>query len=190
MAYKSIMKYWKGEIGYFVSYVIGTAQPFQIVGTYAENTSETPTASYINDNWFKYITTVSTNPRFIIDGDDLTTATDSISIIDDYIQNFFGHRLIFDDVFFTISRFTFAPSSVSMPSACMLWRRIARAKVRALFESNREKYARLYEAFTAEYDPLKDLSEKITVTHSGTDSKANSGTDTRTHSGTDTPPHS
>ncbi len=187
--YKNIVDFWRHEIGYFVTYVIGTTQPFQIVGTYAENVTETPNASYINDDWFKYITTVSTNPRFIIDGDDLTTASDSISIVDDYIQNNFSHRYLFTETIEAISRFTFEPLTTATPSACMLWRRIVRGKIRAMFEANREKYARLYEAFTAEYDPLTDLTEKITVTHSGTDSRANSGTDTRTHSGTDTTTH-
>jgi hypothetical protein len=192
---KPIKKFDRAHIGYYVNYVVeNNTQPFQIVGTYSENQTETPNASYINDEWFEYITAESHNPRPIISGNTLINAVNNVSRIDDYIIKNFSCRYVFSDDFCTWVDYDFKPADVLTVSAPLIFQKIARSKVRSLFENKREEYKRLWEMQTSVYNPLNDFDnyEKEThkgtdtTTHGGMDTVANSGKDTTQNSGTDT----
>lgn len=184
---KSLKNYGRCNVGYYVNYLIpGNTQPFQVVGTYAEHTAETPNASYINDNWFKYITTLSTTPRPIIDGSNITTAQNQISIIDDFIIKNFSDRCVFSDDFVSWCDYDYKPSNALELSAPLIFKKIMRSRVQTLFETKRVEYSRLWEIQTSEYNPLNDFDYTEIEKHTGTDTTAHTGTDTTTHSGKDT----
>lgn len=188
---KPLRSYPNYKVGYFVNYVTDdNSQPFQLVGTMAENTTETPGASYLNDEWFKYITTLSKNKRPIFYHGVISYATNDISIIDDYIINNYSERELFTSDFYNIIDYDFKPSSDSSISAPLIFRVLSRSKIRAMLENKRGEYNRLWEIETANYNPLKDYDELTTERHSGTDTTSHTGTDTTTHSGTDTTTHS
>lgn len=188
---KSIKNYGRCNVGYYVNYLIpGNTQPFQVVGTYAEHTAETPTASYINDNWFKYITTLSATPRPIIDGANITTAQNQVSIIDDFIIKNFSERCVFSEDFVSWCDYDYKPSDALGLSAPLIFKKIMRSRIQTLFERKRVEYNRLWEIQTSEYNPLNDFDYTEVEKHTGTDTTAHTGTDTTTHSGTDTTTHS
>lgn len=184
---KPIKSFPNYKIGYFVNYVTANNnQPFQMVGTHSENETETPNASYINDDWFEYITTLSKNKRPIFNNGSIGFAENDISIIDDYIINNYSERELFTGDFYSICDYDFKPVNDSDISAPLIFRVLSRSKIRSLLENKRGEYNRLWEIETAEYNPLKDYDELTTERHSGTDTTAHSGTDTTTHSGKDT----
>lgn len=184
---KPIKKFDRAHVGYYVNYVVdNNTQPFQIVGTFAENQTETPNASYLNDEWFNYITTESHNPRPIISGNTVINAVNNISRIDDYIIKNFSCRYVFSDDFCAWVDYDFKPADVLTISAPLIFQKIARSKVRSLFENKREEYKRLWEMQTAEYNPLNDFDNYEKETHKGTDTTTHGGTDTITNSGKDT----
>ena len=188
---KPIKNYPNYKIGYFVNYVtINNTQPFQMVGTYAENETETPGASYLNDEWFEYITTVSKNKRPIFNNGAISYAENDISVIDDFIINNYSSRDLFVDDFYTLCDYDFKPLNNESVSAPLLFQVNARSKIRALLENKRVEYNRIWEIQTANYNPLKDYEELIVERHSGTDTTAHTGTDTTAHTGTDTTTHS
>lgn len=184
---KALKNYDRCELGYYINYVTSdNTQPFQIVGTYTENATETPGASYINDDWFIYITSLAKNPRPIINGNTLSVAENEISIIDDFIMNNYSRRCVFSDDFSTWCDYDYKPATVNTISAPLLFQKITRGRVRSILENKREEYIRLWEIQTSEYNPLNDYDDFERVTHSGTDTSTHSGTDTTAHSGKDT----
>ena len=184
---KSIKNYGRCNVGYYVNYLIpGNTQPFQVVGTYAEHTAETPSASYINDDWFKYITTLSATPRPIIDGSSITIAQNQVSIIDDFIIKNYSERCVFSDDFVSWCDYDYKPSNALDLSAPLIFKKIMRSRVQTLFERKRTEYNRLWEIQTSEYNPLIDFDYTEVEKHTGTDTTAHTGTDTTTHSGKDT----
>lgn len=188
---KPVKSYPNYKIGYFVNYVTAdNNQPFQMVGTYSENSAETPGASYINDDWFEYITTLSKNKRPIFNNGSIGFAENDISIIDDFIINNYSERELFTGDFYSICDYDFKPVNDYDISAPLIFRVLSRSKIRALLENKRGEYNRLWEIETADYNPLKDYDELTTECHTGTDTTSHTGTDTTTHSGTDTTTHS
>lgn len=188
---KTLKNFDRCKIGYYINYLTAdNRQPFQIVGTLAENVTETPNASYINDDWFKYITTLSKNPRPIIDGNTLATAVNEVSIIDDFIIKNYSERYVFSGDLCSWCDYNYKPLDALTISAPLIFQKIMRSKVRALFENKREEYSRLWEIQTAEYNPLNDFDYTEVEKHTGTDTTAHTGTDTTSHSGTDTTTHS
>lgn len=188
---KPIKKFDRAHIGYYVNYVVeNNTQPFQIVGTFSENQTETPSASYLNDDWFEYITAESHNPRPIISGNTLINAVNNVSRIDDYIIKNFSCRYVFSDDFCAWVDYDFKPADVLTISAPLIFQKIARSKVRSLFENKREEYNRLWEMQTSEYNPLNDFDNYEKETHKGTDTTTHGGMDTTANTGSDTTAHS
>ena len=188
---KPLKKFDRAHVGYYINYIVANnTQPFQIVGTLSENQTETPNATYINDEWFEYITTATHNPRPIISGNTIINAVNDVSRIDDYIIKNFSCRFVFSDDFCTWVDYDFKPADVLTISAPLIFQKIARSKVRSLFENKREEYKRLWEIHTADYNPLNDFDNYEKETHKGTDTTAHGGTDTVANTGSDTTAHS
>lgn len=103
---------------------------------------------------------------------------DWVSVINPVINSFlkmnYGNReMIFD----SLEYLDFAPDS-----DILAW---IKEKIGLLFTARNESYKRIFEGFTAEYNPLWNVDGTEIEKHTGKDTTKNSGTDTVTNSGTD-----
>lgn len=196
MSYKTIAKYHKNELGYLMGYTIDVneyiTQPYQLI---KDNNGEWLTAPFINDDWFTYINTASVINRNVIDIENNTfvnvnNVTYKPTITDDYIFVNYGHRIIFEDIFYSIKDYDFAPVSYDTSiNALILERSILREMIYNLFVNKRENYKRIFDVIHAEYNPLYNVDGTTIETHSGTDTTTHGGDDETKHTGTDTTTH-
>lgn len=136
-------------------------------------------SAYASDNWFLYLLTDSNKPVLYVDDGHVVTSSNTLCILDEIIYADYSMRSLKDDYIEFIHELE-TPADVIYPMTLI---------VDAVFNENREKYKRIYEIITSEYDPLIDDSMSETVTHSGSDITTHGGTDTTTHGGTDTERH-
>ena len=136
--------------------------------------------SFADDSWFTYLLSDSEKSVLYIDDGHIITADNTLSVLDECIYAMYSQRTLTDeytDIIYELEN----GEDVIQP---------LRLITAGILEGNREKYKRIYEIITSEYDPLIDDTSSETISHSGTDTTTHGGTDTTTHGGTDTERHS
>lgn len=159
--------------------------PFPCVFEYTDYVAAFPNMPFINDAWFQLVTSAYKGNIFIFENnslvDSVTAHGQTMSILNKFLIDMYGRRMIFDSIIHDLVSI----KDIQGLSEYDYFQTIAVDYVNGLFNENREKYKRLFEVYTAAYNPLWNVDGTEIEQHTGTDKTTNSGTDTEGHSGTD-----
>ena len=175
MEIRTVKKYSKINLGYYLD------KPEPVTGGYdraitlidGANDSRYAGASFIDDDWFKYIAGSSANKSTFItlNPNGVNKCLKANSRLDDDILKRYGYRVLFADLILDYKEL-----GEEVGKELLNAELADRAK--ELFETKREAYKRIFEVINEEYEPLYNLDVTYEEQHSGTDTTGNSGTTT------------
>lgn len=193
MDVRAAKRFKKIHLGYYID------KPTAVVGGYDRAitilTSATDPrytgASFVNDDWFKYIAGATTHRSIYIATKPVKVVSRCLSFnsrLDDDIIRRYGFRELLPDLLLDYRELGEEAGTELLNDALA-------DIAKEIFETKRESYQRIFEVITAEYEPLYNLDVTYEEQHSGTDtegidtatdtSRAKDGEDTYSRGGTE-----
>lgn len=149
-------------------------------------------ASFLDDDWFKYIAGATTHRSMYIATNPVKVVSRCLSFnsrLDDDIIRRYGFRELLPDLLLDYRELGEEAGTELLNDALA-------DIAKEIFETKRESYKRIFDVITAEYEPLYNLDVTYEEQHSGTDtegidtatdtSRAKDGEDTYSKGGTET----
>lgn len=194
MDVRAAKRFNKTNLGYYIdkpTAVIGGYDRAITILTSAADPRYTG-ASFVNDDWFKYIAGATTHRSIYIATKPIKVVSRCLSFnsrLDDDIIRRYGFRELLPDLMLDYRELGEEAGTELLNDALA-------DIAKEIFETKRESYKRIFDVITAEYEPLYNLDVTYEETHSGTDlegidtatdtSREKDGADTNTRTGTDT----
>lgn len=193
MDVRAAKRFRKTNLGYYID------KPTAVIGGYdrAITILTGPTdpryagASFVNDDWFKFIAGATTHRSIYITTKPVKEVSRCISYnsrLDDDIIRRFGFRELLPDLLLDYAELGEEAGTELLNDALA-------DIAKEIFETKRESYKRIFDVITAEYEPLYNLDVTYEEQHSGTDtegidtatdtSRAKDGSDTYSKGGTE-----
>ena len=175
MEIRTIKKYSKINLGYYLDKPEPVTGGYDRAVTLIDGVSDSryAGASYLDDDWFKYLAGSSANKSTFItlNPNGVNKCLKANSRLDDDILKRYGYRVLFADLLLDYKDLGEAVGKE------LLNEELA-DRVKELFETKREAYNRIFEVINEEYEPLYNLDVTYEEQHSGTDSTGSSGSNT------------
>lgn len=175
MEIRTIKKYSKINLGYYLDKPEPVAGGYDRAVTLIDSTGDSryAGASYINDDWFKFLAGSSANKSTFItlNPNGVNKCLTANSRLDDDILKRYGFRVLFADMLLDYKE-------LGEEAGNELLNEGLADIVKELFESKREAYKRIFDVINEEYEPLYNLDVTYEEQHSGTDTTGSSGSTT------------
>lgn len=192
MEIRAAKRYNKLHLGYYIDMPTAVIGGYDRAITLVNGASDTrySGASFVNDDWFKFIAGLSTHRSVYItkDPNGVNRCLTANSRLDDDIIRRYGFRLLLPDLYEDykdLGETGITLLNYALPDIC-----------KEIFETKRESYNRIFDVITEEYEPLYNLDVTYEEQHRGTDTEGidttqdttreKDGTDSTTRSGSET----
>lgn len=193
MEVRAAKRFKKDNLGFFIDRPTAVMGGYDRAITILGGTTDTrySGASFVNDDWFKYVAKTSTHKSIYVTSNPKSVGRclTANSLLDDDIIRRYGFRLLLPDL---LADYRELGDSYGVD----LLNEALADITKEIFETKRESYIRIFDIINAEYEPLYNLDVTYEETHSGTDTEGidttqdstreKDGSDSTTRTGTDT----
>lgn len=169
----------KWQLGHIISQIkattTGYTMPYVMIDIYDVFVQKNPSMPFILDDWFELVSSIYEGDTMAIDNGNIINLRNfgfNQSLINNIILTNYSERELKDSYLHNISDYDIAYE-------------IMKIDIMAALNYNREKYKRLFEIYTSEYNPLWNVDGRETETHTGKDITSHSGNDNIEHGGKD-----